>query len=139
MAITIEEKVTLEVDTCCVCGVSHAIPKEIRDHAYKHGGRWYCPNGHHIGWNKKDSQSETDKVRIELQKSQKEIALLQSRIDFKHNQAESLTRALSAQKGQTTRLKNRINNGVCPCCNRHFTNLERHIKGQHPEFATEKL
>lgn len=34
-------------------------------------------------------------------------------------------------------MKNRVANGVCPCCNRHFENLERHMKGQHPDFQPE--
>lgn len=39
-----------------------------------------------------------------------------------------------AQKGQNTRLKNRIAAGVCPCCNRSFQNVARHMAGQHPDF-----
>ncbi len=45
------------------------------------------------------------------------------------------TRQLAAQKGVTTRIKNRIGNGVCPCCKRTFTNLARHMKGQHPDYT----
>lgn len=28
----------------------------------------------------------------------------------------------------------RIRNGVCPCCNRSFKDVHRHMKSQHPEF-----
>ena len=42
---------------------------------------------------------------------------------------------LSAQKGVTTRLKNRVQKGVCPCCNRYFAQLQRHMTTQHPNFA----
>lgn len=45
------------------------------------------------------------------------------------------TRQLAAQKGVTTRIKNRIANGVCPCCQRTFKNLARHMKGQHPNYT----
>ncbi len=31
--------------------------------------------------------------------------------------------------------RERIVSGVCPCCNRTFQNLARHIAGQHPDFA----
>jgi hypothetical protein len=27
----------------------------------------------------------------------------------------------------------RVNAGICPCCNRHFTDLERHMKSKHVE------
>lgn len=48
------------------------------------------------------------------------------------------TRQLAAQKGVTTRIKNRIANGVCPCCQRTFKNLARHMKGQHPNYRDAK-
>jgi hypothetical protein len=31
----------------------------------------------------------------------------------------------------------RIGNGVCPCCNRSFTNLRRHMTTKHPEYPKE--
>lgn len=47
---------------------------------------------------------------------------------------ESERRAHAATKGQLTKTKKRIANGVCPCCNRSFANLERHMAGQHPDY-----
>lgn len=41
---------------------------------------------------------------------------------------------LEVRKGLLTRMKNRVGNGVCPCCNRHFKNLQGHMKTKHPEF-----
>ena len=29
----------------------------------------------------------------------------------------------------------RVHNGVCPCCNRSFQNLQKHMKTKHPEIA----
>lgn len=34
------------------------------------------------------------------------------------------------------KLRARVKNGVCPCCNRSFENLRRHIETKHPEFGT---
>lgn len=34
-------------------------------------------------------------------------------------------------KAQTTRVKN----GVCPCCNRSFQNLKRHMNTKHPNWS----
>lgn len=47
-------------------------------------------------------------------------------------------RALRATKGRLTKTKKRIANGVCPCCNRHFVNLERHMTGKHPDYTKEQ-
>ena len=32
-------------------------------------------------------------------------------------------------------MRDRVKNGVCPCCNRSFTSLWQHIKNEHPEFG----
>lgn len=41
-------------------------------------------------------------------------------------------------KGEVTKLKKRIANGVCPCCKRSFCNLAAHMKTQHPEYTKEE-
>ena len=53
------------------------------------------------------------------------LAILQREIDER----------LKCDKAAKTRLKNRVGKGVCPCCNRSFANLKRHMASQHPEFA----
>ena len=50
-------------------------------------------------------------------------------------------RSNSALRGVNTRKKNqlkKVKNGVCPCCDRFFENLHRHMKTQHTEFQPEK-
>jgi DNA repair exonuclease SbcCD ATPase subunit len=47
-------------------------------------------------------------------------------------------RQLSAQKAATTRAKKRHAAGVCPCCNRSFENVRRHMATQHPDFDPAK-
>lgn len=49
-----------------------------------------------------------------------------------------LEHKIRAEKGAKTKLKKRIAKGACPCCNRHFVNLQRHIEGQHPEYPASK-
>jgi hypothetical protein len=36
-----------------------------------------------------------------------------------------------ATRGHLTRVKKRVQNGVCPKCNRTFQNLQRHMASQH--------
>ena len=131
METQIKETFVLQTDTCCACGVLHAIPKQIWDNARKNGGFWYCPNGHHIGWEKKNSQSDNDRLRAELSAAKDHTEYWRKR---KSEVEENLKRKISAQKGQNTKLKNRIKNGVCPCCHRSFTNIRRHIENKHPDF-----
>ncbi|HEX9950777.1 MAG TPA: hypothetical protein VGB53_03340 [Rubricoccaceae bacterium] len=44
-------------------------------------------------------------------------------------EAERQKRRAAAQKGAHTRTKKRIAAGVCPCCNRTFQDLARHMAG----------
>lgn len=51
------------------------------------------------------------------------------------DQLEAERRAHAATKGQLTKTRKRVAGGVCPCCNRSFVNLGRHMAGQHPDYA----
>lgn len=42
----------------------------------------------------------------------------------------------SYARGQLTKLKRRVSNGVCPCCNRSFADLHRHMTEKHPDYLT---
>lgn len=59
-----------------------------------------------------------------------------------HSKAESerriAQRQVSAQKAAKTRLLNRVKKGVCPCCNRYFDNLHRHMTTKHKGDVTLK-
>lgn len=49
----------------------------------------------------------------------------------------ALLRERESVKAQSTRLrkvKDRVKNGVCPCCNRTFVNLQRHMHTKHPSY-----
>ena len=45
------------------------------------------------------------------------------------------TRRRAAAKGQLTKVKKRVGNGVCPCCTRSFTDLARHMESKHPAYV----
>lgn len=55
------------------------------------------------------------------------------------DEAEAVKRSAAAYKGAATRLKNRAKAGVCPCCNRTFQNLARHMASQHPDHETDNV
>ncbi|WP_159103999.1 hypothetical protein [Rhodopseudomonas sp. B29] len=53
------------------------------------------------------------------------------------DQREAAERRAAAARGQVTKIKNRVGHGVCPCCNRTFANLARHMAGEHPGYTAE--
>lgn len=112
----------LEEITCWVCGIKFAMPRPYSQRKRENGGGFSCPNGDRLAF----GESELDKIRRERDR-------LQQRIAQKDDDISAAERRVTAAKGQITRLKNRANAGVCPCCNRTFSNMARHMKTQHPD------
>jgi hypothetical protein len=75
------------------------------------------------------SSAETKETCLEKQLAAERAQHDQTRADRDANR-----RQLSASRGQVTKIKNRVGNGVCPCCDRSFTNLRRHMSTQHPAW-----
>lgn len=97
------------------------------------GNFFYCPAGHRQHY----TESEITKLKKQIEQKERELTSAREWSNSLRKQRDTAERKASAQKGVVTRIKNRIHNGVCPCCKRHFANLERHMKNQHPDFKNE--
>ena len=120
---------------CPVCGVVYGLDEELYN--ARNEGRikegWCCTNGHSLNI----SDRKIDQVRRERDRLQQQLARKDDEIAATLEQAATAWRTATAYKGQVTRLKNRAAAGVCPCCNRSFQNLARHMKTKHPAFKDE--
>lgn len=123
---------TLVVKECCVCGITYAYPNTLDDYALEHSSKApgktasiSCPAGH--SWHYTGENRE-QKLERQLERERNEAARQRAMRD----QAEASARA---HKGHATRLRKRAQAGLCPHCNRHFKDLERHCRSQHPESA----
>lgn len=123
--------------TCCRsgCGLTFAVPERWSDDRRKDHLTFYCPNGHQQGFYGKTSLEKNLDIALA------EKLRLESSLEFTRKQRDRAQKETIMQKGRATRFKNdrdriktRIANGVCPCCNRHFVNVERHMSTQHPKF-----
>lgn len=125
MSHTINEVVTLETVTCCNCGIVFAMPQFFRKQKIDLGGNFYCPSGH--------SQHFTKPTVTRLQEEidAKARELRQAKCDLLN--VQNAKAAVEKAKAESDRQLARAKNGVCPCCNRTFTNLHRHMKTKHPE------
>lgn len=95
-------------------------------------GDFYCPAGHcqsYIG------KSDEERLREKLDYRSEQLARERDQRHKEERKHAATKRRLSASKGQVTKIKNRVGHGVCPCCNRTFQNLARHMGSQHPEFT----
>jgi ssDNA-binding Zn-finger/Zn-ribbon topoisomerase 1 len=142
MSIVITERIELTVISCANCHIHFAMPSELAERRRREGGNFYCPNGH------VNVYRETELDRLKRQVLQEKAAREQAeararderlRANRFQESAKAADRPAAATRGVVTRMKNRVANGVCPCCNRHFVNLERHMKGQHPEWKPEEV
>ena len=95
--------------SCGKCGGTYAINERYRRQREEEGGSWNCPYCK-CSWGY--VTTTIDKLRRQLERSR------------------------SAIKGHLTRTKNRVKNGVCPCCKRSFENLRQHMETKHPEYAS---
>jgi hypothetical protein len=120
MAITLQT--SLELIICGKCGIEFAVPEYWRTKRLQDHHDFYCPNGHGQHF---IVETEADKLRKELNQQ------IQS-----HDQ--TLAKLRDAEE-QARKLERRLKHGVCPCCRRTFTNLQRHMKTEHPEYGPAPL
>lgn len=123
------------VTQCCnQCNILFAVPYNIHQEWVDKGTAHYCPNGHTQRYG--PTTIANLKKQNALLKEQRNWA--EKGKDAAIKREDKALHKLRAEKGAKTKLKKRIANGVCPCCNRTFVNLHRHMKGQHPEYTKSK-
>lgn len=128
MGFAVSEYQRLETTTCASCGVLFAMPDHLMTTRRENKAAFYCPNGHILTF----TLSEVEKLKAELAR-EKEAS------QRARDESARKDRLLSAAKAQATKIKNRVANGVCPCCNRTFVNLQRHIGTKHPDWKTQDI
>jgi hypothetical protein len=115
--ITRTRRVVMEVEDCCVCGIPFAMSADYIMRKRETQDTFYCPNGHGQSY----SESEADILRASLGAAKDQLAAANLRVN--------------RLKEESRRQRVRASNGVCPCCNRSFVNLARHMAGQHPRYV----
>jgi hypothetical protein len=123
----------LDRTDCCVCGVQFSMPRNMLAKRREDGKDFYCPNGHCLHF----TETTVDKLKKELARAQEEVAQEKRNTEFQRCERTRVEKSLIGTKAALTRVKNRVGNGVCPCCQRNFGNLQQHMKTKHPEYATE--
>jgi hypothetical protein len=126
---------TLVVEECISCGTVFALSHTLQLQLKKSHATFYCPSGHGQVY-----AGETDAERL-AKEAEKYKKLWKQEQAYAANALEernAAQRSLKATKGVLTRTKNRIANGVCPCCNRSFANLNEHMHMEHPEYTKEE-
>jgi hypothetical protein len=121
---------------CPLCGVTYAIPVVMHRNAKRRGGwaiMWHCPNGHELGF----GEGELDRERAARERAEAAILQARERAQAEKDLREHTEHKLRAQKGATTRARKRAAAALCPCCNRSFVQLRRHLATQHPDYRVD--
>ncbi|KJL49518.1 hypothetical protein RS84_00231 [Microbacterium hydrocarbonoxydans] len=116
---------TLTIVECPACHMDFGVTPQFVEARRNDHKSFYCPTGHSMNYGQK---SEAEMLRERLRFTEGALTHTRDQLQMTEYQRR-------AQKGQNTRLKNRIAAGVCPCCNRSFQDLRRHMAGQHPDYT----
>jgi hypothetical protein len=131
------------IEITCWCSIHFVIPKSLynyyqRKNAKAHGSyELHCPVGHTMIPAK--ANAATDALKRQLADKERQLQWERERATAQRARADRAEHRDRARKGVVTKLKKRIANGVCPCCHRTFTNVARHMKGQHPDWSPDDL
>lgn len=121
---------TMVCEHCCNCGMPFYMPESFKKKQLEllDKGSFTCPAGHgqHYTGSSKDEQIEALKREAA---HERELRLSASQ------QATQNWKTSRQVLGKLRKLKARVGAGVCPCCQRTFSQLARHIKCKHPEFG----
>ena len=110
---------------CGVCGGTYAINERYREEKEEDGASWSCPYCR-TWWGY--GEGKNARLKRELENARNNASYYKGRLQDEE-------RSHSATKGHLTRVKTRVAHGVCPCCNRTFRQLARHMKAKHPEYT----
>jgi len=125
MPATIILAISFEAIVCANCGMHFCLDSATYNRLRKDHLSFYCPMGHsqHFA-----AESAEEKLRRERDRLVQNAARLEDEIAIEK-------RRTAAAKAEITKIRNRVNAGVCPCCNRTFQNLAKHMKGKHPDVV----
>lgn len=128
----VTEFVALYIVNCGPCGGTYALNKRYVAQKREKGGYWHCPYCQ-TSWGY--GESENERLKAALEKQKKSTQWQADRARKAEEDAEHRRRQYVGMKGVLTKQKNRVSKGVCPCCNRYFKNLHRHMESKHPKFT----
>lgn len=135
----------ITITGCVRCKCDWAIPDALYMAAKASSSiTFYCPYGHPQIFT--EGPSEADLLRRERDRLKQQVAQREDEAkeawrvaSLRDDERLAAERRASAARGQVTRLKNRAAAGLCPCCNRSFVNLQRHMASQHKGFVAEEI
>lgn len=107
------------------CGLAFAMTRQFYDWTHRTGKGWFCPNGHSRCWR---GETTEDQLRA-----------ANARNRHLDDQLRAAVRDAEDSRVALLRDRQRFAAGVCPCCNRSFENVRRHMESKHPQYDVTKV
>lgn len=120
--------INFEMMECGKCGCLFCVNQHFVDERRMDGGTWYCPNGHPRVF----KESFLDRANREHREREQR---LQAQINEERHARLVAERAAEKERRARRKVEKRVAAGVCPCCNRTFEDLQRHMKTKHKDYA----
>jgi hypothetical protein len=134
MGLPLPVTVTMAEIACATCGMQFTVPTAWRDEKQRNGAGFVCPNGHSLTY----GESALDRMRVDLDRTRKMLletnarnSQLTERARLAEVAAQAAAESAAKVERARVRLLKRAAAGLCPCCNRTFTNLARHMQTKH--------
>jgi len=121
---TISKTDTVSLFGCYKCGGLIALRKDQESRAREFGETFYCSFGHPQAF----TATEVTRLREQLEASNARAARAERERADAWSSEQKTMKEMSA-------MKRRAKAGVCPCCQRTFVALSRHMQSKHPEYA----
>lgn len=110
---------------CCNCNVAFALTDDFIQRRRNDHKTLYCPAGH---GNYFSGKNEAEKLREQL-----------AQVEHQRDRARMTTEQVRSERDAIAKahrkMRVRVMNGVCPCCNRSFDDLRQHMATKHPDFG----
>ena len=122
------------VVNCGCCGGVYAILERVRLQKEREGKSWTCPYCA-TGWGYQGNGTNAE-LKRQLKQAERDLQSQKKRTEWAKEEARHAESRRRGEKAAKTRIQNRIANGVCPCCQRSFKNLHRHMQNKHPDYSS---
>lgn len=86
-------------------------------------------NGHSMSY----AENEADRLRRERDNLKQQMARVEEERNRAYKWGEDEAAARRKAEGELKQMQKRVHAGVCPCCNRTFANVARHMQSKHPD------
>lgn len=119
---------------CPACGVRFAMPSNLLRTLRDNCKTFYCPNGHEQSFR----ESETTRLKRDLEQAKQRATQAEELARRRLADVDRLSKTKQQIQGKLRAIKLRAANGVCPCCQRSFVQLARHMRSKHPAWVEEQ-